>query len=780
MEEGKKEDSKRVRVLFCGDLVTPTGFSTVNHAIIENLDKKFEVIGLGINYFGDPHPYKFPIFPASSKGDLYGLNRLDSILDMIQPELIFILNDVWVIDKFLEKIESHFKDKKESLPKVVVYFPVDAEEHDSEWYQHFDDVVSCACVYTQFGKKVASKAKPLYSFGVVPHGVDNKVYFQLFENRQEAKKLLFTKENLNSLVKESFIFLNSSRNQPRKKLDLTLEAFKLFSEGKPDNVRIYMHCFAPGTNIYTNTGIKNIEDISIGDSVITHTGSTKTVANTFSREYNDKIINISSVGNEDILVTKEHPILAIHTDICNRHPVHKCLLGCGQAYKIQDTGNLAPNCKYRNYENYKPEWILAKDLKVGDYLVFKSNKLNSKVNDTSVELARLLGFFVAEGSTNKYSTMFTTSFKEDIVQEEIKTEMFDLFNIVPERYHEYKNEARTACQQHFVNKDVSEQISNWCGKGSYSKKVPPFIYNSTPEIITEFLKCFWFGDGYRNQKLGYYGFYTSSKQLAYQIKMMLETLGVYSSLRINKLSDEFSGYNITVWGKNATILAELFDSKLHKETDREYQKTYTENGMTFIPITSIKEQDYSGLVYNIEVEDDNSYIANGVVVHNCGVKDAKHIEVIKYCERLGIRERLLLTNLETGPQHVSREFLNLIYNSTDVGINSGTGEGWGLPNMEHAVTGAPQVVADHSALHELYQDCSLLVPANIKTMFDNSMTIGRLVLPEDMAVSMQQLYENKELYKELSQKGKEKFTQEQYSWNTIGKRWSDVFLGVLE
>ena len=36
-------------------------------------------------------------------------------------------------------------------------------------------------------------------------------------------------------------------------------------------------------------------------------------------------------------------------------------------------------------------------------------------------------------------------------------------------------------------------------------------------------------------------------------------------------------------------------------------------------IESIKRVKYKGLVYNLEVEEDESYVANSIVVHNCRV-----------------------------------------------------------------------------------------------------------------------------------------------------------------
>ena len=36
-----------------------------------------------------------------------------------------------------------------------------------------------------------------------------------------------------------------------------------------------------------------------------------------------------------------------------------------------------------------------------------------------------------------------------------------------------------------------------------------------------------------------------------------------------------------------------------------------------LPIRSVEIEHYEGFVYNLEVEEDNSYVAEGVVVHNC-------------------------------------------------------------------------------------------------------------------------------------------------------------------
>jgi D-inositol-3-phosphate glycosyltransferase len=395
-----EKEEGRVRVLFIADLVTPTGFSRVSHAIIDNISHRYNVCGLGINYFGDPHLYHFPIFPAGIGGDYLGLKRLDDILIRTDPEIIFILNDVWVVNKYLDLIKKHYTGK--SLPKIVTYFPIDAEEHDPDWYKHFD-IVSQAVTYTEFAKNVVSKVAPEIDVKIIPHGVNKKEFFQLFSIRKEAKKILFSKPELSFLVEDSFIFLNANRNQARKKVDITIEAFKLFAENKPDNVRLYLHM---------------------------------------------------------------------------------------------------------------------------------------------------------------------------------------------------------------------------------------------------------------------------------------------------------------------------------------------------------------------------------------GIEDAA-VDIVKFAKRLGIFPRVLYTNMNKGIQKIPTDKLNLIYNATDVGLNSGLGEGWSLTNMEHAVTGAPQVVADHSALSEIYKDIGLLVPPVSDWIFDKVMTRGKLITAESLAEKMELIYSNKELYTSLSLASKNKFLSPEYSWEVIGKQWNQVFKEVL-
>ena len=66
-------------------------------------------------------------------------------------------------------------------------------------------------------------------------------------------------------------------------------------------------CFVPGTRVLTKEGYKKIEDISIGDLVITHTASWKPVINTMTFDRDELIVSIN-----DIKCTKNHEFYVVN------------------------------------------------------------------------------------------------------------------------------------------------------------------------------------------------------------------------------------------------------------------------------------------------------------------------------------------------------------------------------------------------------------------------------------------------------------------------------------
>jgi glycosyltransferase involved in cell wall biosynthesis len=247
----RKSTRKRIPIVVVGDAAAPTGFSRVLHSILDRVKHKYEIHHLGVNYAGDPHEADWKVYVAQLGGDVYGINRLQRLIEGAKPRLVFMVNDVWILGRYAP-ILNRYKDHL----KTVMYFPVDGEPLDADFVKQLDGVDQLVA-YNQFGKRVMQQAidevrreSPDFKASeieVIPHGVDTQVFYPYSKKpptgginpgRLRAKKMLLpnTKDFL-----ESFIVLNANRNQPRKRIEITMQGFALFAENKPDNVKLYLH-----------------------------------------------------------------------------------------------------------------------------------------------------------------------------------------------------------------------------------------------------------------------------------------------------------------------------------------------------------------------------------------------------------------------------------------------------------------------------------------------------------------------------------------------------------
>ncbi len=80
---------------------------------------------------------------------------------------------------------------------------------------------------------------------IIPHGVDTQVFRPLFpltgnivEARKAARHQPYAQQRR---AHDAFIVLNANRNQPRKRIDITIAGFAKFAADKPDDVMLYLH-----------------------------------------------------------------------------------------------------------------------------------------------------------------------------------------------------------------------------------------------------------------------------------------------------------------------------------------------------------------------------------------------------------------------------------------------------------------------------------------------------------------------------------------------------------
>lgn len=162
-----------------------------------------------------------------------------------------------------------------------------------------------------------------------------------------------------------------------------------------------------------------------------------------------------------------------------------------------------------------------------------------------------------------------------------------------------------------------------------------------------------------------------------------------------------------------------------------------------------------------------------------GVEDAGW-NVIQLARRYNVEDRVMMSSLNRIIQGVSTAQLNLVYNACDVGLNTSSAEGWGLPSFEHAATRAAQIVPRHSACEELWRDAALMLDPVMKIINEKILTEGWLISPERVAEALEKLYCDRQLLDEMSERAYRTAIREEYRWKNISGRWDALFRQVLD
>jgi glycosyltransferase involved in cell wall biosynthesis len=150
-----------------------------------------------------------------------------------------------------------------------------------------------------------------------------------------------------------------------------------------------------------------------------------------------------------------------------------------------------------------------------------------------------------------------------------------------------------------------------------------------------------------------------------------------------------------------------------------------------------------------------------------GMRDTG-IDVRGLAGDLGITDRLLVTNEDDAPPRLADETLNLVYNAADVGLNTATGEGWGLVAFEHGATGAAQVMPAHSACAELWRGRALLVPVEDGREDDG------VVSRDGVVAALESLYRDPRLRARLGDAARHHALDPRFDWDTIAESWKTL------
>ena len=389
-------------------------------------------------------------------------------------------------------------------------------------------------------------------------------------------------------------------------------------------------CFEPEMMVSLENGYcKPIKDVQPGEYVINGDGNSNKVL--FKHEYDikEQMTEINICGN-NIKCTNDHKILTLITE--------KCANGSQKNIYCKDKCRIK-SCKFRKRQELN--WVEASKLKKGDMLAYPKPKLHKK-NIYSVDLskygntdninsnilinrdfAEFIGLYLGNGwlimddKYRKYAVgnAFQPNCKDKINRyTELVNKVFGN-NI---KVSLLRHKTRNIVQLMFYNKTIVNFMNDICGHYALHKRIPDLLLVNDNDCIKSLMIGMMDTDGcYKDsQKIVYssinYGMIS-------QLKMLFAHLGYYGSIteRIHKKHDWHNEYKLQIGGKQLYTLKADFLKKIIIGTKKYTRNDFLQDDKYFyFKVLGISHYDYTGKVYDLNVENNHTYMINNSVVHN--------------------------------------------------------------------------------------------------------------------------------------------------------------------
>lgn len=351
--------------------------------------------------------------------------------------------------------------------------------------------------------------------------------------------------------------------------------------------KILINCFAPGHQMMTLKGVKNVEDVEVGDlvpSLNTETGKTewKPVTKVYEQEnYTGEMVKIEN-RYVDLLVTPNHRVYTERKSSTNPGYTWKeasDLFDTKQRHALPPTSSLDQGIYLEEFKLSDACDNLDIEYKLDESRI-KDPRRQSRWIPNEYEITdvlELMGWYVSEGS------VYVSKRKEYESTTRGVNHKIQISNKTPNEREEIKNLLQRMNLNYyesvngysFSNKLWGEVLVSMFGKGSKNKGLPQWLFVQPSRRLKYFWKTLYIGDGDKNRNR----YTTKSKRLANDVKRLAFHMGWRSHITKD------SGVYRVIILKNASGSTPNI-----KHNDRELV-------------------DYSGPIYCVEVADNHTVYA---------------------------------------------------------------------------------------------------------------------------------------------------------------------------
>ena len=357
-------------------------------------------------------------------------------------------------------------------------------------------------------------------------------------------------------------------------------------------------CFTGDTLVLTKEyGYIPIKNITEGLSVLTHDNTYQTVTKSIMTGKKN-IFAINAMCFDKLECTENHKFF-----IRTRHRVNTHIKGKAVNYRYFD----------------KPIWKECKDLSKDDYLGYaiNQNSIIPKWEDSSgikIKLSNLMnnedfwwiiGRYIADG----FKQTTKTGNKIVICCGSPKVKL----GLIEKHLHacglNYCTDDHKSCMNYHICSNELYKFVSQFGDKAYGKFIPSFVYDMPINLCEAFFDGYWSGDGcFTNNR---YKATSISKELIYGLGQLV------AKIYHRPFSIFYTKRSPTTVIENRIVNQHDTYTIMFSKENTKQDKAFYEDGYIWFPIKEISDTHVIKDVYDITVENNHSFTANGAIVHNC-------------------------------------------------------------------------------------------------------------------------------------------------------------------
>lgn len=376
-------------------------------------------------------------------------------------------------------------------------------------------------------------------------------------------------------------------------------------------------CFAPGTLVRTETGYRPIEAIKVGDRVLAGDGTYRRVTETLSRPYAGIVYEWRTAAmTGPVISTKEHPVWSLGEESRSRWRDNlndTVPVACGASSK--------PNYRVHYRMGWSASENLAKGAWVGTRVPLTETDLQYvdmperffRNKGTGVrrrgpqrfeltdDFLWMVGMYLAEGSANKRSLHFALH-EDEVEYQQRLVGFFTEHGYSPKIVSNGVGRSKAVLVH---SSALAEWFPAWTGTGCANKKIPEELMGLPPKKAMRVIDGIWCGDGYKK----FNRVMQTSRVLALQMAEILQRDGRTATIHLTQGPPTPSG------AARKPAYTTCWPSAADPERDIRGRWSFREEKLA--RVISHNKIDYTGMVFNLEVEGEHTYVVENTLVHNC-------------------------------------------------------------------------------------------------------------------------------------------------------------------